>query len=61
MCKNTRNNDDQDFGYINKGNIIIYFHKDCYKKYTTSHNNLNNIEITKFNKIQGNEEKLLLY
>ena len=61
LCKNTRNNDDQDFGYINKGNIIIYFHKDCYKKYTTSHNNLNNIEITKFNKIQGNEEKLLLY
>jgi len=32
ICKKKKSNDSNDFYYINSGNIMIYFHQDCYFK-----------------------------
>ena len=61
LCEGIKNNDSQDFYYIIRNNSIMYFHKDCYRKYIDKHKEKENIEIVSPKKINNNEEKCISY
>ena len=44
-CDKFRNNDSQDFIYIKKKNQLLYFHKNCFTKYSQQRFNSVNLEI----------------
>ena len=60
-CKQIKDNEIQDINYIIEKNKTIYFHQNCYKKYLSKINSVDNIEISSLKNVKDNEGKIVLY